>query len=83
MDGDGRIYAYIQVLNNGTKQVEDITLEKVEDILGTSSDVHPTDLDRLDMLLFVKDSYGVSNTACHEMAQLCKTLQDQGTNKRT
>ena len=41
----------IQVLNKSTKQIEEITLGNVEELLGASSEVHSNDLDMLDMIL--------------------------------
>ena len=67
----------IQVLNKSTNQVEQIELENVEELLGDTSEVHTNDLNLLDMMLFVKDSYSVSDVAYHEMAQLCKQLPRQ------
>ena len=58
----------VQVLNKGTQQVEHTTLENVQHLVGSTLEV---ETDRLDMILFVKDSYCVSDTAYHEMAQLC------------
>ena len=49
----------------------------VEELLGDSSDIHTSDLDLLDMMLFVKDSHSISDIAYHEMAQLCKQLPRQ------
>jgi hypothetical protein len=43
-----------QVLNNSTKQIEEITLGNVEELLGASSEVHSNDLDILDMILYVR-----------------------------
>ena len=67
----------LQVLSKSTKQVEQIELENVDELLGDSSEVHTNDLDSLDMMLFVKDSYSVSDVAYYEMAQLCKQLPRQ------
>ena len=67
----------MHVLNKSTKEVEQIELEILEDLLGAGSEVHMNDLDMLDMMLFVKDSHSVSDTAYHEMAQLCKELPRQ------
>ena len=74
MENEGYTPISVQIVNKSTKQVEEIVLGNVEDILGDSNDVHPNDLDRLDMLLFVKDSFGISDAAYHEMAQLCNKL---------
>ena len=77
LDEEGYTPVSVQVLNKSTKQVEQIELENVEELLGDSSEVHTNDLDLLDMMLFVKDSYSVSDVAYHEMAQLCKQLPRQ------
>ena len=77
LDEEGYTPISVQVLNKSTKQVEQIELENVEELLGDSSEVHTNDLDLLDMMLFVKDSYSVSDVAYHEMAQLCKQLPRQ------
>ena len=56
LDKEGYTPISIQVLNKSTKQIEQIELENVEELLGDSSDIHTSDLDLLDMMLFVKDS---------------------------
>ena len=65
---------FAQVLNNSTKEIEEITLGNVEELLGASSEVQSNDLDVLDMMLYVKDYYNVSDSAYHEMTQICKQL---------
>ena len=74
LDEGGYTPISVHVLNKSTKEVEQIELESLEDLLGAGSEVHMNDLDMLDMMLFVKDSHSVSDTAYHEMSQLCKEL---------
>ena len=39
--------------------------------------MQPSDLDILDMMLYVKDSYNVSHTAYHELTQVCAQMPRQ------
>ena len=71
----------VQVLNKSTKQVEQIDLENVEELLGDSSKVHTNDLDLLD-ILFVKDSYSVSDVAYHEIPLSCVNNYRDNTRSR-
>ena len=74
MEQEGYTPIAVQVLNRATHEIEHITMENVQDLVGSSFEVEPDDIDRLDMILLVKDSYSVSDAAYHEMAQLCKSL---------
>ena len=65
---------FAQVRNNSTKEIKEITLGNVEELLGASSEVQLNDLDVLNMMLYVKDYYNVSDSAYHKMTQICKQL---------
>lgn len=74
MEQEGYTPIAVQVLNRATHEIEHIMMENVKDLVGSSFEVEPDDIDRLDMILLIKDSYRVSDAAYHEMAQLCKSL---------
>ena len=76
LEEEGYTPVTVKLLNKSTGSLEEIRLENVENLLGEgiNSDVNTTDLDMLNMIIYVKDSYNVSNVAYREMAQICKQL---------
>ena len=74
LEDEGYTPVSVQLLNKSNGKLEEITLENMEELLGVAGEVNMTDLDMLDMILYIKDCYNVSNAAYHEMAQICKHL---------
>ncbi len=65
----------VEAINKATGEIEVITLSPTDstDILGSDS-VSDSDIDMINMILFIKDRYNVSGNAYHEMTKVCKSL---------
>ena len=69
-------YSVMKVTLHDNSSGEITTLDMPSaNLLGPQKDP-PTDteLDKLNMMLYIKDRYNISGGAYHEMAQLCKTM---------
>ena len=75
MEQDGYIPLRLEVLNKRTGNVEMVVLEDSQNVLGPdATSATETDIDMINMLLYVKDRYNVSGCAYHEMTKICKGL---------
>ena len=45
-----------------------------DELLGESSSITDSDIDVINMILYIKDRHGVSGSAYHEFTQVCKFL---------
>ncbi len=62
----------VEVLNLKTNKTETIEVGSIEDALQLRGETfEDSELDRVSMMLYVKDRYSISGSAYHEMAKLC------------
>lgn len=69
----------VEVSNRETGNIEKISLKRdyLEELFGSESSITESELDELNMMLYVKDRYNVSDGAYHEMAKVCKEMPRQ------
>ena len=73
LKSEGYYTSEIHVRNDLTGETETITLE-TPNLHSAQDSLDETELDTLNMMLYVKDKYNISGCAYHEMAQLCKKM---------
>lgn len=67
----------LELVNNSTGTLETLTLQQLEaqEIFGANAHSMTGDeFDTINMMLFVKDRYDISNNAYHEMARICRNM---------
>ncbi len=76
MEQEGYLPVSVEVKNLQTGKVEKVELRRsdAEEILGPSADVTTEELDIVNMMLYVKDRYNVSDGAYQEMAKVCREM---------
>lgn len=62
----------VEVKNLKSGEVETISLDS--SVTGQVEEVTQHDLDVINMILYIKDRYGISGQAYHQMAQVCRTM---------
>ena len=71
-------YSVIQIkmhmVNTSTGEEETIDLNP-EDLLGPGKNhITESEMDTINMMLYIKDKYNISGGACHELSQICKSM---------
>ena len=76
LEKEGIIPTKIKCLNMVTCRTETVELntDEAEAIFGPDPRMSQDDEDEINMMLFVKDRYNVSQDAYHEMAKICKEM---------
>ena len=79
LDQDGYEPLSVEVRNRETGNIEKISLKRhdMEELFGSESSITESEMDELNMMLYVKDRYNVSDGAYHEMAKVCKEMPRQ------
>ena len=73
---EGIVPTKIEFLDMGSGRTETIELnaDEVEAMFGPDPMMTQDDEDQINMMLFVKDRYDLSQDAYHEMAKICKEM---------
>ena len=69
----------VEVRNKETGNIEQISLKRqdMEELFGSGSQITESEINELNMMLYVKDRYNVSDGAYHEMAKICREMPRQ------
>ena len=79
LEQEGYEAVSVEVKNKETGNIEQISLNRqdMEELFGSGSQITESEIDKLNMMLYVKDRYNVSDGAYHEMAKICREMPQQ------
>ena len=69
----------VTVMNTSTGKEDTTTLESqhLTELFGQSEEMTEDELERVNMTLYIKDGYSVSDSAYHELAKVCAQMPRQ------
>ena len=76
LEQEGYEAVSVELRNKETGNIEQISLKRqdMEELFGSGSQITESEIDKLNMMLYVKDRYNVSDGAYHEMAKICREM---------